>query len=224
MGRLGSCLVASLVLHGVAWVYMAGRFSSWKLAMAGAAPPEPLEVEAVELPPPASPGGGSGGGAAPAVKHARTARARTQPAATPTEAAVAPAAPAPADSGGAGGGVGSSSGAGAGPAAGSGQGGGHGGVGSGGGGDLAGLIQARIMAHRRYPLLARKRGLEGTVEVVFRVDAAGNVVDLRVDKSGGNLFDAAAVDAVRAAAPLPPCAQPIRVPIRFRLLDERAIR
>src|SRR5262249_26287303 len=93
-----------------------------------------------------------------------------------------------------------------------------------GGGDVAGVIQARIQAHRHYPLLARKRGLEGTVEVVFRVDPAGNVVDLRVDKSAGDLFDAAAVEAVRAAAPLPPCASPVRVPIRFRLLDERAIR
>ena len=129
---------------------------------------------------------------------------------------------------GSGPGVGPGSGTGTGPGAGTGSGPGSGsGVGPGGIGsnaDIAALIQARILAHRRYPLLARKRGLEGTVEVVFRVDARGNVVDLRVDKSAGELFDAAAVDAVRASAPLPVCAQPVRVPIRFRLVDERAIR
>src|SRR5438132_932357 len=55
-------------------------------------------------------------------------------------------------SGAAPGGSGAGSGAGAGAAS----------VGGGAadGGDLAGLIQARILAHRRYPLLARKRGLE----------------------------------------------------------------
>ena len=224
MSRLASCLVASLVLHGVAWVYLAGRFSSFKHAVAAAEPPEPIEVEAVELPA-SNPPGGSGGGAAPAAKHARTVRARAQPVATTSEVAATPPAEAPVEPGTGAGSVGA--GAGTGPGAGSGQGGGGPGAGVGGGsggGDLAGLIQARIMAHRRYPLLARKRGLEGTVEVVFRVDAAGNVVDLRVDKSAGDLFDSAAVDAVRAAAPLPPCAQSIRVPIRFRLLDERAIR
>jgi TonB family protein len=255
MGRLGSCLVASVVLHGVVWVWLAARFSIWKHEVAQpspaglitsppANPQDPIEVEPVSDVPsggglavrgPASTGTSSG------PKQARAAKVQIRPApgiGTSTEALAADPAPVGAVAAGgsdvaSGSGAGSGPGVGSGPGPGSGSGPGPGsGPGSGpgaaggpgGAGDVAALISARIQAHRRYPLLARKRGLEGTVEVVFRVDAAGNVTDLRVDKSAGELFDAAAVEAVRAAAPLPACTQPVRVPIRFRLTGERAIR
>src|SRR5262249_16899119 len=79
MGRLGTCLAASLVLHGFVWAIVAARFSSWKLAVAAAAPPEPIEVEAVSEVAPA-PGAQSGGGGARPVTttRARAVRPRSQ--------------------------------------------------------------------------------------------------------------------------------------------------
>jgi protein TonB len=236
MGRLVSCVVASLLLHGVVWAWLAARFSIFKQTV-GQEAPEPIEADVVtDL---RAPAGGGGGGTPAAPKRARVARSASRSATAeiaapnaaeaafdstrPSSAGSSPAPVAGLSGPASGAPSGTGSGVGAGP--GSGTGGGSGmGSGHGSSPDVAAQIQARILAHRRYPLLARKRGLEGTVEVVFRVDAAGNVVDLRVDKSAGELFDAAAVDAVRAAAPLPVCAQPIRVPIRFRLVEERGIR
>src|SRR5439155_7984298 len=61
---------------------------------------------------------------------------------------------------------------------GDGNGGGTGGIGGGGGGggsvDGAEILE-RIRAHRRYPELVRRRGVEGTVGLAFRVRGDGSV-------------------------------------------------
>jgi protein TonB len=104
--------------------------------------------------------------------------------------------------------------------------GGTGGGGTGGGGDGAGASQRtggtavaapptidfgplraqameRIRQQRRYPELARRRRIEGTVTIGFRVAADGGVTGVRVKRGVDELLDEAALDAVRAAAPLP---------------------
>jgi TonB family protein len=122
----------------------------------------------------------------------------------------------PGDAGGPGGGVaGARGGAAGGLVAGVGHGGGGGGT-----GDPGRLIAARVGAHKHYPTLARRRGLEGLVLVEFAVGPAGHAVDLAVIQSAGAVLDEAARDAVRRAGPLPAVAGRVQVPLRFRLTDD----
>ncbi len=63
--------------------------------------------------------------------------------------------------------------------------------------------QSRQMAHleRHTP---RSRGERGTAYVGFTIDAAGNVLLARLARGSGNgVIDAAAVDVVRRALPVP---------------------
>jgi protein TonB len=86
-------------------------------------------------------------------------------------------------------------------------------------GRLKARIHAAVARHRHYPRLARRRGLEGTVVLAFRISQAGSITDLRVERSAGALLDDAARAAVRKAGPLPPYGDVIRIPVRFRLDD-----
>jgi protein TonB len=78
----------------------------------------------------------------------------------------------------------------------------------------------RIRAHRRYPELARRRGLEGTVTLTFTVAADGSVGGLRVKRGVDPMLDDAALEAVREAAPLPAALGFVEVELDFRL-DQR---
>ncbi len=93
-----------------------------------------------------------------------------------------------------------------------------GGGGRAGDGFLADLV-ARIRAHRRYPELARRRGIEGTVVLRFSVRPDGRVAALEVIGSADPALDEAARDAVLDAAPLPPVEGPVELPIAFALHD-----
>jgi protein TonB len=68
---------------------------------------------------------------------------------------------------------------------------------------LLGEAMERIRQHRRYPELARRRRLEGTVVVAFRVGEKGEVTNARVKRGVDEILDEAALDAVIKAAPLP---------------------
>lgn len=102
---------------------------------------------------------------------------------------------------------------------------GHGaraGSGSGPGGDpqrLLALVRSKIRAHRRYPELARRRGIEGKVEVSFRILPDGRVAELMVRRGADPMLDEAALAAVRAASPLPPFPEPLTVELDFGLED-----
>lgn len=63
-------------------------------------------------------------------------------------------------------------------------------------------VLAQIEAHKFYPLPARRRGLQGRVEVRFMLDARGAISDLDVTGSHSLLVEAARA-AVRNAIPLP---------------------
>ena len=98
-------------------------------------------------------------------------------------------------------------------------GGGTGGVGAVGGADVRRLIAERIREHRRYPTLARRRGLQGTVWLSLAIAPDGSV-DARVSRGADPLLDEAAREAALAAAPLPFVDGTVEVPLTFRLLDE----
>lgn len=90
------------------------------------------------------------------------------------------------------------------------------------------LIRARILAQRRYPALARQRGLEGVARVRFIIDRDGGLnggIHL-VCSSGSDLLDQQAARCVLAAAPFPPLPPALSrdhlsivVPITFRLTE-----
>ncbi|MBW1992293.1 MAG: energy transducer TonB [Deltaproteobacteria bacterium] len=90
------------------------------------------------------------------------------------------------------------------------------------------LVRARILAHRRYPALARARRMEGVVRLRFTLSRTGSLNrGIRIIKpSGFSLLDEQAARCVRAAAPFPPFPPQLRqdhltveVPIVYRLKD-----
>jgi TonB family protein len=82
----------------------------------------------------------------------------------------------------------------------------------------AGLIRTAIEKAIRYPVLARKRGIGGTVIAEFGVDERGLPVDLKVLRSSGwKILDSAALETVNRAAPFPAIKGRIEIPITFKL-------
>ena len=80
------------------------------------------------------------------------------------------------------------------------------------------LIGNAIERVKTYPVLARKRGLEGTVHVSFRINESGKPDDIEIKKSSGfSILDRATVKVVKKAAPYPLIASRIEVPVAYRL-------
>lgn len=86
-------------------------------------------------------------------------------------------------------------------------------------------LQSWLNRHKRYPAAARSRREEGRVQVSFTIDPNGRVTSSRVSRSSGNpALDAAALDMVRRASPVPPPPKEIAqahmkvaVPVDFNL-------
>lgn len=118
--------------------------------------------------------------------------------------------------------------------AGAGEGDGRGaGEGSGADGDRVqawlGVVRARIDDAKRYPMLARRLRLEGTVIVLLRIDATGALLEASARDGAHEALREAAVDAVRQAAPFPRPPAPertvsVEVPLVFSLTDPPARR
>jgi protein TonB len=69
-----------------------------------------------------------------------------------------------------------------------------------------------------YPLLAKKRGLEGTALTEFKVNAKGYPEYIRViESSGYNILDSAAKESLIRAAPFSVGKGRYEIPITFRL-------
>ncbi len=90
-------------------------------------------------------------------------------------------------------------------------------------------VRASVLRQRRYPRLARRMELEGTVEVEVRVrrDGALWAAPRVIDSSGFEVLDGEALRMVAAAAPFVPPAGSFadaygsfRIPIQFVLDDE----
>jgi protein TonB len=79
-------------------------------------------------------------------------------------------------------------------------------------------IQAAIERTKNYPRLARERGIEGVVNLRFRLNSEGSVETVEVVKSSGyEILDTASVRAVYRAAPMPSVDGWIEVPIAYVL-------
>lgn len=74
-----------------------------------------------------------------------------------------------------------------------------------------------------YPKSARRRGLEGTVDIRFVLDASGKVCDLRVEKTSGcSVLDKASMKTInRCIFPPPPDdTLTLNIPITFKLIED----
>ena len=86
-------------------------------------------------------------------------------------------------------------------------------------------LQQAIARHRFYPSTARRDGVEGTVTVLFTIQADGRITGAKVAAgSGSALLDEAALETLSRLGrfrPIPAELQrerwPLRVPIRFAL-------
>lgn len=76
-------------------------------------------------------------------------------------------------------------------------------------------LRQRISANKRYPLLARKRHLEGMVLIHFEVNSRGRIQTLNLI-SGPPLLQHSAEDAVKNALPFPP-PKGISLPVKIEL-------
>jgi protein TonB len=84
------------------------------------------------------------------------------------------------------------------------------------------LIRRCIEKVRVYPVMARKRGIEGVVYVSFRVTPDGMPVDVRiVQSSGSGILDKGAIKIIKRAGPYPLFSGVVEVPISFRLRKDK---
>lgn len=103
----------------------------------------------------------------------------------------------------------------AGNGAGSGNGAGPGGR---NGEQLLRTIRRQIERVWTYPETARQDGLQGRVELRFRIAADGSAESVEILRSSGHaILDDAAITAVRRAGPYPSYGGPIRYPFTYRL-------
>jgi protein TonB len=81
----------------------------------------------------------------------------------------------------------------------------------------------RIDGRKVYPYPARKKGMQGTVLMLVRLDVDGELLEVRVLRSSNyGILDKAAVSLVRKVVPYPHntgVALEMKVPIRYTLLD-----
>lgn len=71
--------------------------------------------------------------------------------------------------------------------------------------DYRDRIRQAVDAHKHYPRMARRMGVEGRVMLAFTIRADGRLAGVRVaESSGSEVLDEAALQAVRDAAPFPP--------------------
>jgi protein TonB len=81
-------------------------------------------------------------------------------------------------------------------------------------------IQRRIRGTLEYPIQALRAGAQGVVEVSFILHKDGGVSEVGIAASSGfELLDAAAMEAIYAAAPFrrPPAEVRMVIPVAFRL-------
>ena len=92
---------------------------------------------------------------------------------------------------------------------------------------LQGQIRKALLPHFSYPLLARRRGWEGTVRVGLRIEANGNLTRMHlVESSRHDILNKAAVRSLTQVARIPDASSWLHgqyldlvLPIEYRLVD-----
>ena len=83
--------------------------------------------------------------------------------------------------------------------------------------EYLGLVEA-IERVKRYPRLARERGMEGVVRLRFMLNPSGGVDAVELVKSSGyEILDSASISAVYRAAPMPYVNGWVEMPMRYVL-------
>lgn len=99
-----------------------------------------------------------------------------------------------------------------------GESGGDRGVGGDGLSDLLRAIRRQIEQTKNYPEAARREGIQGTVDLRFRIAADGSVEAIEILRSSGSqLLDEASRQTILRAAPYPRLSGWIRLPLSYRL-------
>ena len=86
-------------------------------------------------------------------------------------------------------------------------------------------VLARLRAAKKYPAVARNKGIEGTAVLTFTISSSGNLTAARIVKGAGNsLLDGAVIAMARSAAPFPAFPDAIAksqmtfsVPVQFKI-------
>jgi protein TonB len=96
-----------------------------------------------------------------------------------------------------------------------------------------GHLMAWLNKYKKYPTKAKKHKQQGTVKLQFTVDRQGQILDYKIKESSGNpVLDTAALEMLRAAAPLPampddfyPDRQqmPLVIPVEYSLITNRSL-
>jgi len=88
------------------------------------------------------------------------------------------------------------------------------------GNDSYKAVRALLERAKSYPLLARKRGMEGTVLVSFTIDKKGSAQDVKIMKSSDyQILDEEVKEMLKKASPFPGVRGEILIPITFKLGD-----
>lgn len=79
-------------------------------------------------------------------------------------------------------------------------------------------LMAHIESHKKYPRVARRRGIEGVVVASFDILAGGTVAGVSVEQ-GHRVLRKAVDEAIAAAQPMPapPAELPLPLPISFKV-------
>lgn len=86
-------------------------------------------------------------------------------------------------------------------------------------------LRAALAHHFHYPLLARRKGLEGEVKISLRIEPGGELSHIRLAQSSGHaVLDEAALASLGKVVRLPAAAQWLKgayfdmtLPIQYRL-------
>jgi len=74
----------------------------------------------------------------------------------------------------------------------------------------------KIERNKFYPQEALREMVEGEVVLSFEVSEKGNVKELRIEKTSGNIFlDRAAIECVKRSQPLPPVSDRVEIVLRY---------
>ena len=84
-------------------------------------------------------------------------------------------------------------------------------------------IRKKLIQKKIYPYAARKKGIQGIVFILLKLDEQGYLIELRVTQSSGyKILDKAAVSLIKKVVPYEHgTGQPIsiEIPIKYSLLD-----